>query len=115
MSPATLEGLTVIDREAGQAFEKAAKVLTEKVNEPDDAANANNDAAKAYGKEYPEDSVRCLKLVIQQYCSRGNFRRAAREKENMGERYESEMGDRKNAILAYTDAANWYEGDGSQA
>jgi alpha-soluble NSF attachment protein len=104
-----------LDREAGQAFEKAAQVQTSKLNEPDDAANTLVDAFKVYRKENPEDAVRCLEFAVNQYCKKGNFRRAAQHKENMGEVFETEIGDIKRALEAYEAAAGWYEGDNAGA
>ncbi|KAJ9149283.1 Alpha-soluble NSF attachment protein [Pleurostoma richardsiae] len=103
------------NREAGQAFEKAAEIQTKKLNEPDDAANTLVDAYKAYRKEAPEDAVRCLDVAIQQYCTRGNFRRAASHKESEGELFEVDLGDMKRALECYESAAGWYEGDGATA
>ncbi|KAI0385329.1 TPR-like protein [Hypomontagnella monticulosa] len=104
-----------MNREAGQAFEKAASVQTKHLNEPDDAANTLVDAFKVYRKENPEDAVRCLDFAVNQYCKKGNFRRAAQHKENMGEVFEVEMGDMKRALECYESAAGWYEGDNAGA
>lgn len=104
-----------MNREAGQAFEKAASVQTKHLNEPDDAANTLVDAFKVYRKENPEDAVRCLEFAVTQYCKKGNFRRAAQHKENMGEVFEVEMGDMKRALECYETAAGWYEGDNAGA
>jgi alpha-soluble NSF attachment protein len=73
------------------------------------------DAFKVYRKASPEDAARCLNQAIQHYCARGNFRRAASHKENLGDIFENEMGDMKRALEAYTDAAAWYESDGAAA
>ncbi|OTB11982.1 hypothetical protein K445DRAFT_77299 [Daldinia sp. EC12] len=104
-----------MNREAGQAFEKAAAVQSKQLNEPDDAANTLVDAFKVYRKENPEDAVRCLDVAVSQYCKKGNFRRAAQHKENMGEVFETEIGDTKRALEAYETAAGWYEGDNAAA
>ncbi|KAL7623990.1 vesicular-fusion protein S17 [Parahypoxylon ruwenzoriense] len=104
-----------MNREAGQAFEKAAAVQNKQLNEPDDAANTLVDAFKVYRKENPEDAVRCLDFAVNQYCKKGNFRRAAQHKENMGEVYEVEIGDSKRALECYEAAAGWYEGDNAAA
>ncbi|KAI1210327.1 TPR-like protein [Annulohypoxylon truncatum] len=104
-----------MNREAGQAFEKAAAVQTKQLNEPDDAANTLVDAFKVYRKENPEDAVRCLDVAVNQYCKKGNFRRAAQHKENMGEVFENEVGDTKRALECYESAAGWYEGDNASA
>ena len=103
------------DREAGQAFEKAAQIQTNQLKEPDDAANTMVDAFKAYRKDSPEDAARCLDVAIAHYCSRGNFRRAASHKESLGEIFETEMSDMKRALECYESAATWYEGDGAAA
>lgn len=104
-----------MNREAGQAFEKAAAVQTNNLHEPDDAANTLVDAFKVYRKENPEDAVRCLEIAVNQYCKKGNFRRAAQHKENMGEVFENEIGDTKRALESYEAAAGWFEGDNAGA
>lgn len=103
------------DREAGQTFEKAAQIQINHLKEPDDAANTYVDAFKVYRAEAPEDAVRCLEFSINQYCTKGNFRRAASHKENLGDLFENQMGDLKRACDAYETAAGWYEGDGAGA
>jgi alpha-soluble NSF attachment protein len=70
---------------------------------------------KVYRKENPEDAVRCLEVAINQYCKKGNFRRAAQHKENMGEVFENELGDKKRALECYELAAGWYESDNAAA
>ncbi|KAK3683534.1 soluble NSF attachment protein [Podospora appendiculata] len=102
-------------KEAGQAFEQAAKIHQEKLNEPDDAANNMVDAFKVYRKDSPEDAVRCLQVAITQYCKKGNFRRAASHQENAGEVLEVDIGDRKRALACYELAAQWYEDDNASA
>ncbi|KAL2759563.1 hypothetical protein ACRALDRAFT_2093011, partial [Sodiomyces alcalophilus JCM 7366] len=101
--------------EAGQAFEKAANIQTNNLKEPDDAANTLVDAFKAYRQADASAAVRCLDVAINQYCARGNFRRAAGHKEALGELYETELGDSKKAIECYEAAAGWYEGDNATA
>lgn len=73
------------------------------------------DAFKAYRKPDPQAAVRCLNFAIDRYCQKGNFRRAASHKENLGEMYEQELGDSKGALEAYEAAAQWYEGDNATA
>ncbi|UNI20084.1 vesicular-fusion protein S17 [Purpureocillium takamizusanense] len=101
--------------EAGKAFEQAAQIQTNKLNEPDDAANTLVDAFKAYRKEDPQAAARCLNVAIDRYCSKGNFRRAATHKESLGELYDQDLGDTKSALEAYEAAAGWYEGDNANA
>lgn len=101
-------------REAGQAFEKAAQIQTNNLKEPDDAANTLVDAFKAYRQEDPAAAARCLEVAINQYCAKGNFRRAAGHKEALGELY-TEQGDAKKALECFEAAAQWYEGDNATA
>ncbi|CZR52788.1 vesicular-fusion protein SEC17 [Phialocephala subalpina] len=103
------------NKEAGQAFEKAANIQTSKLNEPDDAANTLVEAFKVYKKTDPLDAARCLDVAINHYTSKGNFRRAATHKQNLAEIYELEIGDPKKAIESYELAANWFENDNAEA
>jgi len=102
-------------KEAGQAFERAASIQTSKLNEPDDAANTLTEAFKAYRTEEPEDAARCLDQAINHYTMKGNFRRAATNKQNLAELYEVSIGDNKRAAEAYDIAAGWYESDNAEA
>jgi alpha-soluble NSF attachment protein len=110
-----LINLPTLDVEAGKAFEEAAQIQTNNLKEPDDAANTLVDAFKAYRKDDPQAAVRCINVAIDRYTSRGNFRRAAGHKESVGEIYEQELSDPKNALDAYETAASWYEGDNANA
>lgn len=102
-------------KEAGQAFERAAAIQSDKLKEPDDAANTMTEAYKSYRKDEPEDAARCLDSAIQHYTMKGNFRRAATHKQNLAELYEIELADRKRAMEAYELAAGWYENDNAEA
>jgi alpha-soluble NSF attachment protein len=103
------------DKEAGQAFEKAAHIQTQNLNEPDDAANTLQEAFKVYRKSDPEDAARVLSSAIQHYVLRGNLRRAATQQQYLAEVYEVELGDMKKALEAYEKAAEWFEGDNAEA
>ncbi|KAK2752181.1 vesicular-fusion protein S17 [Onygenales sp. PD_40] len=104
-----------MNKEAGEAFEKAAGVFTRNLNEPDDAANALTEAFKVYKKTNPEDAARVLQVAIQHYIAKGNFRRAATHQQNIAELYEVELGDETRALEAYEKAAEWFEGDNAEA
>ncbi|KAJ5688767.1 Tetratricopeptide-like helical [Penicillium macrosclerotiorum] len=104
-----------VDKEAGQAFEKAAAIQTQNLNEPDDAANTLQEAFKVYRKSDPEDAVRALSSAINHYVLRGNLRRAATQQQYLAELYEVELGDMKKALDAYEKAAEWFEGDNAEA
>jgi len=103
------------NKEAGQAFERAAAIQSQNLNEPDDMANTLTEAFKVYRKEYPEDSARVLTQAIQHYTLKGNFRRAATHQQNLAEVYEVEIGDSKKALEAYETAAGWFESDNAEA
>ncbi|KAH6683089.1 soluble NSF attachment protein [Halenospora varia] len=103
------------NKEAGQAFEKAADIQTNRLNEPDDAANTLTEAFKVYRKSDPLDAVRCLDVAINHYTVKGNFRRAATHKQNLAEVYEVEIGDQKKAMESYELAASWFESDNAEA
>jgi len=107
--------MAATDKEAGQAFEKAADIQTNKLNEPDDAANTLTEAFKVYRKTDPVDAVRCLDVAINHYTSKGSFRRAATHKQNLAEVYETEIGDQKKAMESYELAASWFESDNAEA
>ena len=106
---------TTIGKEAGQAFERAAELQQDKLNEPDDAANTLTEAFKSYRTEEPESAARCLERAINHYTLKGNFRRAATNKQNLAELYEVTIGDNKRALEAYDVAAGWYENDNAEA
>ncbi|BDD60798.1 hypothetical protein MPDQ_002701 [Monascus purpureus] len=104
-----------MNKEAGLAFEKAATIQNQNLNEPDDAANTLNEAFKVYRKSDPEDAVRVLSSAIQHYVLKGNLRRAATQQQYLAEVYEVELGDMKRALDAYEKAADWFEGDNAEA
>lgn len=68
-----------------------------------------------YKKEDPQAAARCLDIAVNHYTSKGNFRRAATQKQNLAELYEVEIGDQKAAIEHYTLAASWFESDNAEA
>ena len=102
-------------KEAGLAFERAAAIQTRNLNEPDDAANTLTEAFKSYRKSDPEDAARVLQQAISHYTSKGNFRRAATQQQNLAEIFEVEIGDEKRAAEAYETAAGWFESDNAEA
>lgn len=104
-----------IDKESGLAFEKAASIQSQNLNEPDDAANTLQEAFKVYRKSDPEDAARVLASAIQHYVLKGNLRRAATQQQHLAELYELEMGDQKKALEAYEQAAEWFDSDNAEA
>ncbi|KAA8650780.1 hypothetical protein EYZ11_007617 [Aspergillus tanneri] len=103
------------NKESGLAFEKAASIQSQNLNEPDDAANSLNEAFKVYRKSDPEDATRVLSAAIQHYVLKGNLRRAATQQQHLAEVYEVELGDTKKALEAYEKTAEWFESDNAEA
>ncbi|ODM16066.1 putative vesicular-fusion protein sec17 [Aspergillus cristatus] len=104
-----------LNKEAGLAFEKAASIQADNLNEQDDAANSLNEAFKVYRKSDPEDGARVLSSAINHYVLKGNLRRAATQQQHLAEVYEVELGDMKKAVEAYEKAAEWFDGDNAEA
>lgn len=102
-------------KEAGSAFEKAASIQKSQLSEPDDAANSLVEAFKVYRLESPEDAARVLTQAIAHYTSRGSFRRAATQQEQLAGLIETQIGDSKRAMEAYATAAEWYSSDNAEA
>lgn len=101
-------------REAGMAYEKAATIQGTKLSEPDDMANTLQDAFKVYREQHADDAARCLSQAIEHYVSKGNYRRAATQKQILAELYEKN-GDRVNARSTFAEAAQWFEDDNASA
>lgn len=73
------------------------------------------EAFKVYKTVEPQSAARCLDMAINQYTMKGNFRRAATHKQNLGEVYEVQIGDQKKAMESYETAAGWFMSDGAGA
>ena len=93
---------------------QAANIQGTKLSEPDDMANTLQEAFKVYREDYPEDAARCLSQAIDHYVYKGNYRRAATQKQSLAEMYEEKQ-DLANARSAYSEAAQWYEDDNAPA
>lgn len=100
--------------EAGKLFEKAAHALTE-AGSKDEAANVLVDGFKCYKQEDAAAAARCLEGAIGVFVSRGQFRRSANFKMDLGQLYEEQLGDVAGAVAAYQDAGDWFDQDGAQA
>lgn len=99
--------------EAGKVFEKAAATQI-KAESPDEAGNSYVEAFKSYKSESPKDAARVLKEAIKIFTTRGQFRRAANFKLDLGEIYE-DLGDLPEATVHYEQAGDWYSSDQAQA
>ncbi|KAK3946209.1 soluble NSF attachment protein [Diplogelasinospora grovesii] len=108
-----------MNKEAGEAFEKAATIHADKLRDGrDEAANVRVEAFKVYkaAGEYDHAS-RCVDFSIKHWCSKGNFRRAAQWKEKEAEMWQepNEGNNPKRALECSDTAAQWYESDGATA
>lgn len=83
-----------------------------KASNEDDAGNIFIDAYKCYkSNNESKDAVDALTAAIELFTKRGQFRRGANFKFELGEIYENDLNDYKNAIDAYETAAEWYSQD----
>lgn len=58
--------------------------------------------------------MRCAETLINDYTSKGRFAMAAKYKKELGDLFETKLGDQKRAVEAYETAAKWYEGENSR-
>lgn len=77
-------------------------------------ANTLQEAFKVYQEDYPEDAARCLSQAIDHYVYKGNYRRAATQKQTLAEMYEQQK-DTQNARLAFSETAQWFYDDNAPA
>lgn len=86
-----------------------------KTDDKDDAASTYVEAFKSYRREKPSEAARVLQIAIELFTRRGNFRRAANYKMDLGDIFEQELQDTKAALGAYEDAGEWYSSDQADA
>ncbi|GMG32953.1 unnamed protein product [Ambrosiozyma monospora] len=111
---ANLYKLQKKNAQAGQTFEKAAKAQKD-AESPEEASNTLVEAYKAYKVEVPIEAARCLEEAIDMFVRRGQFRRSANFKADLGELYENELGEIQKAIDSYETASEWYKGDNASS
>lgn len=98
-------------KEAGDAFKKAAEYQMQSGNE-DDAGNIYVDAYKSYKSgNCSRDAVESLQNAITLFTKRGQFRRSANFKFELGEILEQDLHDYANAIKEFETAGEWYSQD----
>lgn len=99
----------------GDAFSKAATFQIKAGNE-DDASNIFIDSYKCYRSSgNSSDAVNSLTMAIDLFTKKGQFRRAANFKFELGEILENDLNDYVKAIEAYETAGEWYSQDQSVA
>lgn len=96
---------------AGEAFVKAANFQLKAGND-DEAGNTFVEAYKSYKSSgQATDAVNSLNGAIEIFTTRGQFRRGANFKYEMGELLENDLNDYSKAIECYETAGEWYSQD----
>lgn len=101
-------------KEAGDAFAREAE-CREQCKEPNEAANAWWNAAKAYKRGYPDLAIQALSQTIVSLTQTGRFRQAADREKEIGQIYLQENNDLHKACESYERAAEWYAQEDAQA
>lgn len=100
---------------AGESFLKAADYQLKAGND-DEAANTFIEAFKCFKSSGAfTDAVSSLESAVNLFTKKGQFRRAANFKFDLGEIQESDLTDYKGAIESFETAGEWYEQDQSMA
>lgn len=96
---------------AGDAFTKAASYQIKGGSE-DEASNVYVDAYKSYkAGAAPHEAANALVCAVDLFTKKGQFRRAANFKFELGEMYEQDLADFRSAIECFETAAEWYSQD----
>lgn len=102
-------------KDAGDCFKKAAEYQIQGGNE-DDAGNIYVDAYKSYKSgNSSKDAVEALQNAIKLFTKRGQFRRSANFKFELGEILEQDLHDYSSAIEEFETAGEWYSQDQATA
>jgi len=102
--------------EASRAFVEAANCHLKLGNKHEAASqfvSASQTIKKAELADIPQ-SIELMSRAVNIFIDLGRFQIAAKNQKEIAEIYESE-GDLKNAIAAYTKAAEWFEGEDSKS
>lgn len=103
-----------VGNEAGLAFENAAAIQKNNLEEQYEAANNLVEASKSYRKHDPVNALRVLQQAIDYYTENGNFRRAATYVQEMAEIYDFDIGDKRKAADLYEKAAGWFDAENAK-
>lgn len=100
-------------REAGDCFCKCADLQKEGAKH--EAATNYINGAGCYKKVWAEGAISALSKAVDCYTDMGRFAMAAKQEQAIGEIYETELVDLPKACEAYTQAADWYQGEESSS
>lgn len=99
--------------EAGDAFERAARMAL-KQQSPHDTATSYMEAANCYKKTDATKSLRCYREVVSLHIDLGRFTQAAKVQKEIGELLEAE-GDSAAACDEYQKSVDYYEAEESNS
>ena len=107
--------LTIVEAEAGEAFEAAGLLELKYYNDEDLVMMGNdsmfNKAYLAYVDVLPLGAARCLQQMIKLRLDKGDFRTAAQLQEKLGDLYMKSCDDPDEAIAAWQKARNWFRNE----
>ncbi|KAJ3353843.1 hypothetical protein HDU83_006335 [Entophlyctis luteolus] len=101
-------------KESGDAYQSQANVLL-RLGEKDEAATAFINASKSYKKSSALESITALESAVKLLIEKGRFSSAASNQKQVAEMFETDVGDVARARDAYEKAAEWYQGEESNA
>ena len=109
------DAVSMAVEQGGSALESAARISTEKLNEPLDAVNIYNEAFKLYHEVKPERAAWALEQAITRQKTLGRWRPAATNTESLAQHYQQVLGNNQKAIEAYKDTLKCYKQDPAPA
>lgn len=99
-------------KEAGDAYVKSAEFYF-LAEDRDEGSNRLLEAAKCYKKSNPEEAVKVMIRATEMLKEKGRFHPAANNLKQIAEIYESDLGDIKQALKYYEEAADLFSGEDS--
>jgi len=100
--------------EAGKTFVKVAN-LQQKVGNSLEAATNFMHASNSYKKTNYQETISCLLKAIDIQTDMGRFIMAAKNHQTIGEIYETEFADLGNSMKHFEQAADYFQGEESNA
>lgn len=98
---------------AGNAFQECAKMQLNQLQSKHEAASQYVEAANCYRKGDFEEAISSLLSAIEIFTDMGRFSIAAKHHASIAEIYESNLINIDQAIVHYTQAADYYKGENS--
>lgn len=100
--------------EAGDAYKRAAKLHQTELKNPSEASKCLSNAGSCFKKSSPADAIEAYRSAIALLCDAGRLTQAAKLSKEVGDLFDSEIGDENNdnvnlAIESYEQAADLFE------